>query len=71
METTIKVSDHAIVRYLERIMGFDIELIRNAIATPGIKKQTDILGNGEFITGKCRVVVVNNTAVTVKNLDMI
>jgi hypothetical protein len=28
----VKVTDHAVVRYLERVCGMDIESVRNAIA---------------------------------------
>lgn len=29
----IRVSDHAVVRYLERVRGFDVEAIRRSIAS--------------------------------------
>ena len=72
MEVILKVTDHAVVRYLERILGYDIDLIRDAIATKAIKAQIKKLGpNGEFINGNHRVVIKNSTAVTVKELGMI
>lgn len=59
---TISVSDHAVLRYLERVKGFDIDAVRNHIA--GICKGV--------VTARCvraenaDFIVKNNTVVTVK-----
>lgn len=38
-ETVVRgVSDHAVVRYLERVMGFDIDALRARIMTPTIER---------------------------------
>ncbi len=62
----IQVSDHALVRYIEKMMGFDVEAIRKKIATPALMNQIRHLGyNGTFLTGECRVVMVDGTIVTI------
>lgn len=60
------VSEHAILRYLERIHGMDLANIQNLILSDEIKKQIAVLGgNGTFPANGFRVVVKNNTIVTV------
>lgn len=64
--TEIKVTDHALVRYLERVKGFDIEAVRNEILseeTIGLIREFD--GNGTFPCNGYRVVLVDNSVVTV------
>ena len=45
----IKVTDHAVLRYLERELGLDIEGVRDAIASkveaPGGRKLVEFAGN--------------------------
>jgi hypothetical protein len=65
MTDRIIVTDHAIVRYLERIAGVDIEGLREEI-----KKETElaggVLGNGKFmIGGGFRAVVSDGRVVTI------
>lgn len=46
------VSDHAVLRYLERVVGIDIEAIRRDLMSPTVQRAIDvgcdtvILGNG-------------------------
>lgn len=65
---TISVTDHAVVRYFERVLQYDIEEIRKNILTEEIKKQYEILGNGTYpnrdnITRKKFHTVVSNLSV--------
>jgi hypothetical protein len=55
LERTIKsrlhevaVSDHAVIRYLERKEGFDAKAFRESILTPSFLKQVRKLGNGKY-----------------------
>ena len=68
-ENEIKVSDHAIVRYLERIKGVDINAIKEEIVTDNIRKMVDTLGGaGIYPDRNHKVVMKNYTVVTVETL---
>lgn len=61
----IKVTDHAVIRYLERVKGIDIQKIRKDIcSTP--QKQLKKLGDGEYPMNGHKIVVKNGTVITVK-----
>lgn len=47
-ETEVIVSDHAIVRYLERVEGVDIESIKHKILSGNASEQIATLGTGEL-----------------------
>lgn len=59
------ISDHAVLRYLERAYGLDIEKIRAEIASP-IVVLADGIGCGTVV-GKngVRITIVDGTVVTV------
>lgn len=62
------VSDHAIVRYCERVLGMDIDDIRADILAEkfGVVAKSKALGNGKYpIRNGRRAVVQNNSVVTV------
>ena len=64
----IKVSDHALVRYLERVKGMDIDAIREEIIDEEIERQVSILGgHGTYVSkdSSYRVRIQDNTAITV------
>ena len=44
----IIISDHAVVRYFERVEGFDIENIKAAICPDSAKKQIGVVRTGSF-----------------------
>ena len=65
MTGRIEVTDHAVLRYLERVAGVDIEGLREEI-----KKESSIaggvLGDGKFmIGGGFRAVVSDGRVVTI------
>lgn len=65
-KTGIHISDHAILRYLERVKKQDIKSVISEILTPEIQKQITTLGsNGIFTTAKFRVVVKQNVITTI------
>jgi len=67
----LRVSDHAILRYLERVMGVDKELIVEAI-TDDIQDQVDSFGgSGTYPLREIgRAVVKNHSVVTIiRNSD--
>jgi len=61
------VSEHAILRYLERIMNIDISEIKDKILDGGIYEQVKTLSSGHFVSANgFKVVSRNNVIVTVK-----
>lgn len=63
------VSEHAILRYLERIGGLDLEEIKNKILTTEIKNIISTLGgNGTYPNEGFKVIMKDNivTTITVK-----
>ena len=66
LTTHIVVSEHAILRYLERVEKFDLEGIKKKILLQ--EKAMDSLGDGKFpCDGGGRAVLVDNTVVSVIN----
>jgi len=61
----VTVSEHAILRYLERTMGLNIEEIKRKILTDKAKLAIATLGNGKIPSGDCTLVVKDNTVVSV------
>jgi uncharacterized coiled-coil DUF342 family protein len=67
----IHITDHAIIRFLERIEGIDIEKIKKQIVDEAIIQQYKTLGYGKYLnkSGKCMTVVKHDTALTVVKPD--
>lgn len=62
----IRVSDHAIVRYLERQAGIDVEAIRTAILSPTLTSAVAVLGgSGRFPVNGFNVVMKDYTVTTI------
>lgn len=62
----IIVSEHAILRYLERTMELDIKAIEKEILTDETLKQYRTLGNGKYpISNGCKAVIKDNVVITV------
>lgn len=67
----MKISDHAIVRYLERVKGLDIEAIRKEILPEIAIKAVTLWGNGYYpIGGTHQIRVKNGSVITVLAKDM-
>lgn len=64
---TYPVTDHAIVRYVERVRGIDIDEIIAELRDPGLMELIGQLTDGTFPhpNGKYRVVVTKGKIVTV------
>lgn len=61
-----EVTDHAVIRYLERVRGLDIEGIRSEILSPEVIQQMEVLGTtGKFVNKNLQIVVKNNKVITV------
>lgn len=60
------ISEHAIIRYLERALNIDINKLESELIPDKVKKQITILGNGTYPIGDSRKIVVkDNTIITV------
>ena len=63
---TLRVTEHALLRYFERVCGYDIEDIKKKIVNAKILKDVTTLGNGKFPNGEFMVVVQNGSIVTIE-----
>lgn len=66
---SFRVSEHAIVRYFERIKGFNIQEIEDEILSKEILEMSETLGgNGKYPNKKgYHVVMKDNCVVTIEN----
>lgn len=66
-ENPLKVSDHALMRYMERCKGFDLDAVRSEIITEDLVRLYNQLGNGQYPTGigTTRVVIEDGVIVTI------
>lgn len=65
----IIVSEHAIIRYLERVRGFDMEDVRREMIMPSIEPQIKTFRSGTFPGPRCKLRVKNNVVMTVITKD--
>lgn len=62
----IKISEHAIIRYLERVKGIDIAKIEKEIVTDEVRRMVGVLGgNGSYPNKEFKLVMKNYTIVTI------
>ena len=62
----LRVSDHAIMRYFERVMGYDIDEIKAEIINQEVVSQVRVLGkSGRFSNGRFHVVMEDGVVATV------
>lgn len=59
----IGVSDHAILRYLERVLGIDVWAVKNQILNLNGRVTTGELGDGKYPVGNGHHAVVKNDVV--------
>ena len=60
----IKISDHALVRFLQRVHKIDVEKLRSAVLTERQKKMGS-LGDCTINSGKHRYIIKDQTLVTI------
>ena len=68
----IVVTEHAMLRYIERVLKLDLEEVRKRILSPKVRGYIDELGSGKFPqngeeTNKYRVVVKNRVVTTIED----
>ena len=67
-EEKFKVSDHALIRYMERRMGLDFDKIREEILSIDLQLAATMCGDGKYPIGDgMRAVIQNKVVVTVIN----
>ena len=66
-KTKPQLSEHAILRYLERKKGIDINEIKSKIMDDKVVKQIKTIGSGKIRVDDFILVVRNNVVVTVEN----
>ena len=66
-EKEITVTEHAMLKYLERMYGVDLEDLKKIILTESLKNAIIAYGDGKYPIDLGKVVVVGNSIVTVIN----
>jgi len=66
----IIVSEHAIIRYLERVYKLDLEKIKGEILPTTIAKQAKVIGNGRYGVVDHTLLIKDNVVVTVLTDNM-
>jgi hypothetical protein len=59
-----KVSDHAVLRYMERVLNIDVENIRQLILAES-KNSVEYVQNGRVQKEDCTLIVADRTIVTI------
>ena len=59
------LSEHAILRYLERVYKLDTNKLYEEIITEDLKLNYSKLGNGSYAIDSCMVKIVDNVVVTI------
>jgi hypothetical protein len=66
----IIVSEHAMLRYIERVLGINLKEIEKRILTDEVKEQYKIVGNGRFpINDEFRALIRDNVVVTITGVE--
>lgn len=66
LRSKVIITEHAKIRYLERVKGIDMAEVEKEILDEDLKKQILVLGTGKFHRNGLRLVVRNNSIVTVE-----
>lgn len=62
----IIVSEHAVLRYLERTMELDLKAVENEILSKEVVSQYRTLGNGKYpVSNGCKAVIKDNVVLTI------
>jgi len=59
------VSEHALLRYIERVLGVDVDAVRAAILTEGNRKVIEFSGSCKIKSGGVELVVKDRCVVSV------
>ncbi len=61
------VSEHAILRYMERVLKLDVAAFANSILTDAVREEHKLIGNGTYSVNNSeyKLVIKNNVVVSV------
>lgn len=62
---SVLITEHAILRYLERVKGLDLDQVKKEMVPELVTTQIRALGNGEYPVGTHTVKVKDNTVITI------
>lgn len=65
----LTVSEHAFLRFFERVLGYDLRQIEVQMVSPSIKELYAKLGDGEYPGNGFKVRIRNGTVITVIGKD--
>jgi hypothetical protein len=65
----IRISTHALLRYVERILKIDLEEIKRKIINKDIEQSYYQLGDGKYHNGNITLLINNDTVVTITNKE--
>ena len=63
------VSEHALVRYFERVKGFNLEEVsKDILSMPNLEATYEALGNGKFSNKdlQCKLIIKDKVVVTIE-----
>jgi len=63
--SNIVISEHAMLRYIERVLGIDLTELQNKIVPPDKLDEIKLIGNGTFSINDHKVTVKDGVIVTV------
>lgn len=62
------ITEHALLRYIERVYSINLEDVKNSILSPQTRKAIQVIGSGKFpLDVGGRAVVKGNTIVTIED----
>lgn len=62
----VDITDHAVLRFMERVMKVDLQEIKKQMLPDAVKNQIETLGNGRYpISSNAYVIIKNGSAVSV------
>ena len=59
------ISEHAYVRYFERVLGYNLNEVKDWIVPPDVMAMCKKIGNGKYKTKTHEVIIKDNTVITV------
>ena len=66
IDTSPMVTDHAVIRYIEKVLGIDVDAIRREITADGRDQTIKYMDDGRVsVSGKYTLVIANHKVVTV------
>jgi hypothetical protein len=60
------ITEHALLRYFERVLGYDLEAVANGLMTDQVKAMLSQMPNGKIPSVGCRLVAKDGVIVTLE-----